>query len=138
MLLYYLGEEATRLRLYQDRGCTFCTIQNRFEGIRGVAIADETVGHLFWECNHVMEIINWVCNELVGRMISRSEFMIGNNWINTVTSEFIIICCHWIYTRKQVKRMPILREFKTDWEVLKNSLLGKLRFCRILLPVRNL
>ena len=61
----------------QDRGCTFCTIQNRFEGIRGVAIADETVGHLFWECNHVMEIINWICNELVGRMSSRSEFMIG-------------------------------------------------------------
>ena len=126
----------------QDRGCTFCTIKNRFEGIRGVAIADETVGHLFWECNHVMEIINWVCNKLVGRMISRSEFMIGNNWSNTVTTGFIIICYHWtkywIYTCKQVKRMPILREFKTDWEVLKNSLLGKLRFCRILLPVRNL
>ena len=66
----------------QDRGCTFCTIQNRFEGIRGAAITDETVGHLFWECNHVMEIINWVCNELFGRMISRSEFMIGTNWSN--------------------------------------------------------
>ena len=89
-----------------------------------------------------MEIINWVCNELVGRMISRSEFMIGNYWGNTVTTEFIIICCHWtkhwIYTRKQVKRMPILREFKTDWEVFKNNLLGKLRFCRILLPLLNL
>ena len=89
-----------------------------------------------------MEIINWVGNKLVGRMISRSEFMIGNHWGNTETTEFIIICCHWmkhwIYTCKQVKRMPILREFKTDWEVLKSSLLGKFRFHRILLPVRNL
>ena len=117
-------------------------MHNRFEGIRGVAIADETVGHLFWECNYVTEIINWVSNKLVGRMISKSEFMIGNKWINTITSEFIMICCHWtkywIYTRKQGKRMPILREFKTDWEVVKNSLLGKLRFCRISLPVLNL
>ena len=60
-----------------------------------MAIADETVGHLFWECNYVMEIINWVGNELVAHMISKSEFMIRNNWTNTVTSEFIIICCHW-------------------------------------------
>ena len=78
---------------------------------------------------------------MVGRRISKSEFMIGNNWNNTITSEFIMICCHWtkywIYLHKQGKRMPILREFKMDWEVVKNSLLGKLRFRRILLPVLN-
>ena len=34
----------------QDRGCTFCSIYSRIEGVVGINIADETIIHLFWEC----------------------------------------------------------------------------------------
>ena len=56
-------------------------------------------------------------------------------------TELIMIFCHWtkywIYIRKMANRLIVLREFKTDWEDFKSSMLRKQRFCRITLPVRN-
>ena len=124
---------------YQDRGCTFCSIHSRIEGIVGINIADETIIHLFWECVHVNNIIIWVGNELVGRRFTVVEFMLGKKCQNKLSTELVTICLHWtkywIYNRKQCNRMIIFREFETDWEVFTNKMLRKQRFRSIVFPV---
>ena len=123
----------------QARGCTFCSIHSRIEGIVGLNIADETLLHLFWECVHVNNITSWVGNELVGRRLTVSEYMLGKKCQNKLSTELVTICLHWskywIYTRKLCNRMIILREFKTDWEIFINKMLSRQRFRSIVVPV---
>ena len=61
----------------------------------GINIAEETIIHLFWECVHVNNKINWVGNELVGRRISVIEFMLGKKCQNILSTELVTICFHW-------------------------------------------
>ena len=125
----------------QDRGCTFCSIHSRIEGVVGINIADETIIHLFWECVHVNNIINWVGNEIVGRRLAVIEFMLGTKCQNILSTELVTICFHWtkywIYNRKQCNRMIIFREFESDWEIFKHKMLGKQRFRSVVFPLIN-
>ena len=123
----------------QARGCTFCSIHSRIEGILGMNIAEETIMHLFWECVHVNNITIWVGNELVGRRLTAVEYMLGTKCQNRLSTELVTICLHWskywIYNRKLCNRMIILREFKTDWEIFINKMLSRQRFRSIVVPV---
>ena len=81
-------------------------------------------------------------NELIGGKLSQNEFMIGKSRANIAEAELIMICCHWtkywIYNRKMGNCLALLRELKTDWEISKNSMLRKQRFCRVSLLVCNI
>ena len=126
----------------QERGCTFCMLHNRVRGIQGNVVEDETILHLFWDCNYARMVIDWLGNEILGRQLTVNEFMVGKKRATLMETELIMIFCHWtkywIYTRKMVNRLIVLREFKTDWEEFKSSIIRKQRFCRITLPVHNL
>ena len=125
----------------QERGCTFCTAHNRARGIQGNVVEEETIIHLFWDCNYARTVIEWLGNEILGRQLTVNEFMVGKERATLMETELIMIFCHWtkywIYIRKMANRLIVLREFKTDWEDFKSSMLRKQRFCRITLPVRN-
>ena len=41
----------------QERGCTFCMIHNRVRGIQGNVVEEETILHLFWDCNYARIVI---------------------------------------------------------------------------------
>ena len=83
----------------------------------------------------------WLGNEILGRQLTVHEFMVGKKQATLMETELIMIFCqwtkYWIYTRKMVNRLIVLREFKTDWEDFKSSIIRKQRFCRITLPVHN-
>ena len=126
----------------QERGCTFCSIYSRIEGVVGINVAEETILHLLWECVHVNNISIWVGNELVGRRITAIEFMLGIKCQNKLSTELVTICLHWtkywIYNRKQCNRMIIFREFESDWEAFTNKIVRKQRFRSVVLPLINL
>ena len=73
----------------QERGCTFCSIYSRIEGVVGINVAEETILHLFWECVHVNNISIWVGNELVGQRITAIEFMLGIKCQNKLSTELV-------------------------------------------------
>ena len=123
----------------QERGCTFCTIHSRMERIIGINIEEETIVHLFWDCIHIHDIMNMVGNEIIGRRLTMVEGFYGIKCRNKIASELLIIllhwCKYWIYNRKQGNRMVIIREFRTDFEDIKQKLMSRQRYRGIELPV---
>ena len=62
--------------------CTFCLMQAPIANIAQMIIEEETVRHLFWECNNVRRVIEWIGQELIGGNFEETEFMLGKVRVN--------------------------------------------------------
>ena len=70
-------------------------MQAPIANIAQMIIEEETVRHLFWECNNVRRVIEWIGQELIGGNFEETEFMLGKVRVNNMITELVIVCNHW-------------------------------------------
>jgi len=116
----------------EDIYCTFCKLkkinelnhQGIFEHMQEYdfnirQLHSESVSHLFWQCTHVVPVINWVKQRLNIDLLSRTAFLLGYKAENTAKTEMINIILmwvkYWIYGKKIMKKIPRVRDIEIDW-----------------------
>ena len=141
-----------RLQVNQTRGnydeeteiyCTFCKLkkicdlnrlgineytQNFEENMR--QLPSESVLHLFWQCDHVVPIVNWVKNRLNIEELSRTAFLLGYKANTVIYTEMINIYLmwtkYWIYGKKISKKLPNIRDIEIEWADISEQV-GKVK-----------
>jgi hypothetical protein len=94
-----------------DMGCTFCIIvRNRNMQLGENIVEDETVHHLFWECEHIQRVLQFIKRGLNEVNMTRIDFLIGkemNSYNRTMVRIFITHVARWyIYISSRVKKIP--------------------------------
>jgi hypothetical protein len=94
-----------------DKGCTFCIIV-RDRNIQLVRnnVEDETVHHIFWDCEHIQRVLRFIKRGLNEGNMTRIEFLIGkemNSYNRTMVRIFIMHVARWyIYKSRRCKKIP--------------------------------
>jgi hypothetical protein len=84
-------------------------------------LVDETMGHLFWECPNVREVIQQVCNDVANTLnirVNKKNYLCGVRERTKDASLLSIIFVHrikfMIYKCKTRRRIPTLFYMRTE------------------------
>jgi hypothetical protein len=94
-----------------DKECTFCLlIRYRAILVGGINVEDETVHHLFWECESIQAVLLFIKRGLNEPNMTKLEFFIGkdlNGYNRTMVRIYITHIAWWyIYKMSRCKKLP--------------------------------